>query len=107
MSQTIACRPTRRFLGEHEQVRAALALQLNFLQHVFTILNSTAAPRLSFRDNDSQAELLTLRASRPRRPLPRSPLSSSKGVSARPCVASYSSKPKSTPCCVCPPASST
>jgi hypothetical protein len=29
---------SRRFLGEHEQVRAAPALQLNFLQHVFTML---------------------------------------------------------------------
>jgi hypothetical protein len=35
---TIARRSSRRFLGEHEQVRAAPALQLNFLQHVFTIL---------------------------------------------------------------------
>jgi hypothetical protein len=31
-------RSGQKKLGEHEQVRAARALQLNFLQHVFTIL---------------------------------------------------------------------
>ena len=31
-------RSSRQFLGEHEQVRAALAFHLNFLQHIFTIL---------------------------------------------------------------------
>ncbi len=32
--ERIAHHQSRRFLGEHEQVRAALALQLNFLQHI-------------------------------------------------------------------------
>jgi len=36
--ETIAPHSLRQFWGEHEQVRAAPALQFNFLQHVFTIL---------------------------------------------------------------------
>ena len=37
-SKEIAHHQPRRFLGEHEQVRAALAFSLNFLQHIFNIL---------------------------------------------------------------------
>jgi hypothetical protein len=35
-------------LGEHQQVRAAPALQLNFLQHVFTILKQHGRAAFNF-----------------------------------------------------------
>ena len=38
-------------LGEHEQVRAAPALQLNFLQHVFTILKQHGRAAIVVPDN--------------------------------------------------------
>src|SRR5204863_4701740 len=44
---------SRRFLGEHEQVRAAPALQLNFLQHVLTILKKRGRAGIVVPDNDS------------------------------------------------------
>ena len=40
-------------LGEHQQVRAAPALQLNFLQHVFTILKQHGRAAIVVPDNDS------------------------------------------------------
>jgi len=44
-------RSSRRFLGEHEQVRAGAALQLNFLQHVFTILKQHGRAAIVVPDN--------------------------------------------------------
>jgi len=44
-------RSSRRFLGEHEQVRAAPAFQLNFLQHVFTILKHHSRAAIVVPDN--------------------------------------------------------
>src|SRR5207249_10899452 len=44
-------RSSRQFLGEHEQVRAALALQLNLLQHVFTILKQHGRAAIVVPDN--------------------------------------------------------
>jgi type I restriction-modification system DNA methylase subunit len=41
----------RRFPGEHEQVRAAPAFQLNFLQHVFTILKQHGRAATVVPDN--------------------------------------------------------
>ena len=38
-------------LGEHEQVRAALALPLNFLQHIFTILKQHGRAEVVLPDN--------------------------------------------------------
>jgi N-6 DNA Methylase len=38
-------------LGEHEQVRAAPALKLNFLQHVFTILKQHGRAAIVVPDN--------------------------------------------------------
>jgi len=38
-------------LGEHEQVRAAPALQLNFLQHIFTILKQHGRAAVVLPDN--------------------------------------------------------
>ena len=38
-------------LGEHQQVRAAPALQLNFLQHVFTILKQHGRAAIVVPDN--------------------------------------------------------
>jgi len=49
--ETIARRASRRFLGEHEQVRATPALQLNFLQHVFTILKQHGRAAIVVPDN--------------------------------------------------------
>src|SRR5439155_26161635 len=49
--ETIARRSSRRLLGEHEQVRAAPALQLNFLQHVFTILKQHGRAAIVLPDN--------------------------------------------------------
>jgi len=112
--QGIALHQPRQFLGEHEQVRAALALRLNFLQHIFTILKQHGRAAIVVPDNDSHLPscspfgldsfapaLSPSRVSRPCRPLPRSPLSSSKAAPARPSAANYSSKPTFTPCCVC------
>src|SRR5438309_2196317 len=45
------CRSPRRFLGDHEQVRAAPALQRNFLQHVFTILKQHGRAAIVVPDN--------------------------------------------------------
>jgi len=42
---------SRRFLGEHKQVRAAPALQLNFLQHVYTILKQHGHAAIVDPDN--------------------------------------------------------
>jgi type I restriction enzyme M protein len=39
------------FLREHEQVRAAPASQLNFLQHVFTILKQHGRAAIVVPDN--------------------------------------------------------
>jgi N-6 DNA methylase len=47
----IAILRRRRFLGEHKQVRAAPALQLNFLQHVFTILKQHDRAAIVVPDN--------------------------------------------------------
>src|SRR5438552_18017916 len=44
-------RASQRFLDEHEQVRAAPALQLNFLQHVFTILKQHGRTAIVVPDN--------------------------------------------------------
>src|SRR5207302_8124951 len=41
----------RRFLGEYKQVRAALAFQLNFVQHVFTILKQHGRAAVVVPDN--------------------------------------------------------
>ncbi len=49
--ERIAHHQSRRFLGEHEQVRAALALQLNFLQHIFTILKQHGRAAVVLPDN--------------------------------------------------------
>jgi len=49
--QRIAHHQPRRFLGEHEQVRAALALPLNFLQHIFTILKQHGRAAVVLPDN--------------------------------------------------------
>jgi hypothetical protein len=48
---TIARRASRRFLGEHQQVRAAPALQFNFLEHVFTILKQHGPAAIVVPDN--------------------------------------------------------
>jgi len=58
--------------------------QLNFLQHVFTILKQHGVPRSSFRTT-----------------------SSLKAALAKPSAENYSSKPMFTHCCVFRPASST
>lgn len=47
--EAIARHASRRFLGEHKQVRAALALQVKFLQHIFTILKQQPRCRRSAR----------------------------------------------------------
>src|SRR6266481_6389991 len=49
--KTIARRSPRRFLGVHEQVRAARALQLNFLQHFLTILKQHGRAAIVVPDN--------------------------------------------------------
>jgi type I restriction enzyme M protein len=50
-SENNRLRSSRRFLGEHEQVRAAPALQLNFPQHVFTILKQHGRAAIIVPDN--------------------------------------------------------
>ena len=49
--KTIAGRSPRRFLGEYKQVRAALAFQLNFLQHVKTLLKINGRAAVVVPDN--------------------------------------------------------
>ena len=74
--------PSDDFLGERKQVRAALALQLNFLYHILTIVKQHGRAVVVLPD-----KILF------------------EGGAGETVAASYSSRPTFIRCCVWPPAS--